>query len=343
MGNKFNSKSCRLLVMMVLTSTFFLAEIIVGYITKSMALVADSFHMLSDVVALFVGLFAVRISKRRSDKNTFGWARAEVLGALVNAVFLLALCFSILVESLKRIIEPEKIENAILIVGVGSGGLFLNLVGLFLFRGHGGHGHSHGGGGGSHGHSHANSNRTQKLENGSVTSGEDNNKKATQLQSSTQMNMRGVYLHVLGDTLGSVIVVISGLMIYFIEENWVIYIDPGMSILMVIIIMKTTIPLLKESSLILLQTVPTHINVEEVQERLLDTINGVLSIHEFHVWQLAGNRIIASCHIKCRTPLDYVSMARDLKNFFHELGIHSTTIQPEFEEVIVCYFINNIG
>ena len=137
--------------MIILTTTFFLVEIIVGYVTNSMALVADSFHMLSDVVSLIVGYVALKYSKvgNHGGRYTFGWARAEVLGALVNAVFLVALCFSILVEALKRMVIPEGIENPKLVLVVGSVGLFVNVIGLFLFHQHG---HSHGGG--SHGHSH---------------------------------------------------------------------------------------------------------------------------------------------------------------------------------------------
>lgn len=112
------------------------------------------------------------------------------------------------------------------------------------------------------------------------------------VKSSAQLNMRGVYLHVLGDALGSVIVIISALIIKFASGNWTAYVDPSMSIFMVLLILKTSIPLMRESSLILLQTVPTHIKIKEVQDRLLDHVEGVLSVHEFHVWQLAGNKII---------------------------------------------------
>jgi zinc transporter 1 len=152
--------------MITLTSTFFLVEIVVGYITNSMALVADSFHMLSDVASLLVGYLALRYSKhgKQAGRYTFGWVRAEVLGALVNAVFLVALCFSIFVEALKRIIMIEEIDNPVLVLTVGGIGLFVNLIGLFLFHqhghSHGGHGHSHGGGAidehahGDGGHSH---------------------------------------------------------------------------------------------------------------------------------------------------------------------------------------------
>ena len=142
---KFSGKKCRLVSMFSLTTAFFLVEIIVGYVTNSMALVADSFHMLSDIAALVIAFISVRMAPKSWSKNTFGWARAEVLGALVNAVFLVALCFSITVESLKRFYEPEPIHDPKLILWVGTMGLVVNLVGLCLFHEHGSsHGHSHG-------------------------------------------------------------------------------------------------------------------------------------------------------------------------------------------------------
>ena len=133
--NHNKSARHRLLFMLSLTTAFFFVEISVGYITNSMALVADSFHMLSDVVALIIAYVSVRMSPKKWSKNTFGWARAEVLGALVNAVFLCALCFSILVESIKRFYSPETVHEARLIFGVGLSGLVVNLIGLFLFKG----------------------------------------------------------------------------------------------------------------------------------------------------------------------------------------------------------------
>jgi zinc transporter 1 len=145
---RYTGKRCRLLSMFSLTFAFFLVEIIVGYVTNSMALVADSFHMLSDIAALFIAFLSVRMAPKSWAKNTFGWARAEVLGALVNAVFLVALCFSITVESLKRFYEIEEVHDPQMILWVGVAGLLVNLLGLCLFHEHGsGHGHSHGGGG----------------------------------------------------------------------------------------------------------------------------------------------------------------------------------------------------
>lgn len=128
------------------------------------------------------------------------------------------------------------------------------------------------------------------------------------------MNMRGVFLHVLSDALGSVIVIISALvslllvlvnllLVYFqifwlTDWKYKFYIDPALSLLLVLLILSSVWPLLRDSALILLQTVPTHIQVDAIQQRLLQNVDGVLAVHEFHVWQLAGDRIIASAHIR---------------------------------------------
>lgn len=400
----------RLLCMLSLTFGFFIVEVVVSRMTASLSMLSDSFHMLSDVIALVVALVAVRFAEKThsTNKNTFGWIRAEVMGALVNAVFLTALCFTIILEAIERFTEPHEIESPQMVAWVGAAGLLVNLIGLCLFHGHagGGHGHSHGG------HSHGNKSKRgkagkiQKAGNGS--SGEETNnlvanhnspgdvrprkeiscKESTEVQmngnthyeemdhehdSSAQLNMRGVFLHVLGDALGSVIVVVTALIFNFVWQPcidgeacvnpcinshttdhqhvnhtlvnllegptmstmksagpcWVLYLDPTLCIIMVGILLYTTYPLLKESALILLQTVPKQINMHRLNEQLL-SLDGVLAIHELHIWQLAGSRIIATAHIKCHDPTSYMDVAKRIKDFFHDEGIHATTIQPEF-------------
>lgn len=145
--------------MLLLTFVFFIVEVVVSRMTSSLSMLSDSFHMLSDVIALIVALVAVRFAEKShsTKKNTFGWIRAEVMGALVNAVFLTALCFTILLEAIERFTEPHEIESPEVVAGVGAAGLLVNLLGLCLFHGHagGGHGHSHGG--------HGNKNKKLKI------------------------------------------------------------------------------------------------------------------------------------------------------------------------------------
>ncbi|XP_044735012.1 zinc/cadmium resistance protein [Chrysoperla carnea] len=340
---RYTGKKCRLISMLWLTTSFFVVEIVVGYITNSMALVADSFHMLSDVAALAVAFLSVKMSPKKWSKNTFGWARAEVLGALVNAVFLVALCFSITLEAFKRFIEKQTIHDAKLLVVVGVIGLFVNLVGLLLFREHGS-GHTHGGGGSS---AIKQRNRLSQLvttddnendetfhpPNNTTASSSSSGHKHGHYHDANSMNMRGVFLHVLSDALGSVIVICSATVFWLTDWDYKDYIDPALSILLVLLILHSVWPLLRESALILLQTVPTHIQVDAIQHKLLTKVDGVLAVHEFHVWQLAGDRIIASAHIRCRNLSEYMKIAEKVKEFFHNEGIHSTTIQPEFVEL----------
>lgn len=131
--------------MLCLTFGYFVVEVVVSRVTGSLAMLSDSFHMLSDVIALLVALLAVRLSDQTAatSLNTFGWIRAEVIGALVNAVFLTALCFTILLEAVERYTEPHEIENPRVVVWVGVVGLVVNVLGLLLFHGYAGHGHSH--------------------------------------------------------------------------------------------------------------------------------------------------------------------------------------------------------
>ncbi|SPO23776.1 related to COT1 - Vacuolar zinc (and possibly other metals) transporter [Ustilago trichophora] len=144
------SKETRIITLLVIDVVFFFIEIITGYAVGSLALVADSFHMLNDVMSLVVALWAVKLSTKASDhKFSYGWQRAEILGALVNGVFLLALCFSIFMEAIQRFVNVTEVTNPKLVVIVGCLGLASNLVGLLLFHDHG---HAHGGHGHSHGH-----------------------------------------------------------------------------------------------------------------------------------------------------------------------------------------------
>ena len=132
----------KFIVMICFTGLLFLMKIVTGQVTNSMALVADSFHMITDFAALTIGFVALRLANSKTsltknlsaDKFTFGWVRAEVLGGLINTVFLLALCFSVLVHSLNRFVQPEHITKPIPVLIVGVVSLVVNLLGLLMFR-----------------------------------------------------------------------------------------------------------------------------------------------------------------------------------------------------------------
>ncbi|KAG8764971.1 hypothetical protein FRC15_007310 [Serendipita sp. 397] len=101
------SRVTKISVMLALTGSFFIVELVVGYVVGSLALVADAYHMLNDAISMGIAIYAIKLSKKSADqKYSYGWHRAEVIAALVNGVFLLALCFSIFMESLERFGRP---------------------------------------------------------------------------------------------------------------------------------------------------------------------------------------------------------------------------------------------
>ena len=466
--------------------------------------------MLNDVLSLCVGLWAVKVANQKSNSKmyTYGWQRAETLGALVNGVFLVALCLSIFLDAIQRLVEPQNVSNPRLVLIVGCFGLLSNVLGLFLFHehghSHGGHGHSHGSGDKiseveeGHGHTkvgghtdavadesgniadvlpqstvagwpksdglqqtsrdgyqqrfhRASKDFTKSDEEGSTAtnstsplsmgkglgsstrqrrrqnsagsrsrfssvddmhihpasfrndiiaasrlediesrngseSGEEaieeepteetsllprsrTNGSATEPQGSENahkhdaadghklshadhkhnqpketdghghshgdLNMRGVFLHVMGDALGNIGVIGSALIIWLTNFSWRFYVDPGISLVITVIILGSAIPLCKAASRILLQAVPVGISIDDIRADI-EELPGILSCHHLHVWQLSDVKMIASLHVQVEFDFKgegsarYMQLARAIRTCLHEYGIHSSTIQPEF-------------
>ncbi|XP_039197550.1 zinc transporter 10 isoform X1 [Crotalus tigris] len=360
---RYTGKTCRLIFMLVLTASLCVAELVSGYAGNSIALVSDSFSMLSDVLALCVGLVTGRMShqRRRRPGASYGSGRAEVVGALCNAVFLTALYFTMLVEAVQRLVNPESISNATLILVVGAIGLAINLVGLLVFQDWGSCCGSRRRGSPPPPYlSPEDESPTRTVTSSSFASegmvkmsgsaaeprlkagdSADTQKKPEEDQKqkkekkSDALNIRGVLLHVMGDALGSVIVVVAASIFYILplDENtpcnWQCYIDPSLTIVMVFIILSSAFPLIKETATILLQMVPKNVNMQILANKLLE-VPGVSSIHELHVWEFIKGKNIATLHVKCHSTSDYSIASYKIREVFHEEGIHSVTIQPEY-------------
>ncbi|KAG1188508.1 hypothetical protein G6F36_004603 [Rhizopus arrhizus] len=266
--------------------------------------------MLNDILSMCVALWAIKVASntKHTPNYSYGWQRAEILGALVNGVFLLALCFTILIDSIERFVSPEDIKSPVLVLIVGSVGLVANVLGLFLF-----HEHGH-----SHGHDHEQG-QPATLENG----------KEGAHQGGGHLNMRGIFLHVLGDALGNVGVIASALFIWLTPFDWRFYFDPLISLLITIIIFTSAIPLVRQTASILLQGVPKSVPLSDVHNALLK-VEGVISVHELHVWQLSDTKLIASLHVLLQSREKYMTSASGIRKLLHQFGIHSATIQPEF-------------
>ena len=149
------------------------------------------------------------------------------------------------------------------------------------------------------------------------------------------LNMRGVFLHVMGDALGNIGVIVSALIIWLTHFPGRYYFDPGVSLLITIIILYSAIPLCKAASRILLQAVPVGLSIDEITADI-ESLPRVLEAHHLHVWQLSDTKLIASLHVKVDCEIEgtgsasYMHLAREIRRCLHEFGIHSSTIQPEF-------------
>ncbi|NXG65031.1 ZNT10 protein, partial [Hemiprocne comata] len=318
---RYTGRSSRLTLMCVVSLVLFVVEISVAYVGNSLSLASDAFTVLSHLISMIVGLCGVRLSRIRWHKaNTFGFSRADVLGAFGNTVFATALMFSIFVEAIKRYINPQKTEKAQLVLIVGIVGLFFNVFNYVIFL--------------DCCYCHAPHGDTETGDSPNDQKSPEEGPKRKKERKSEALNIRGVLLHVMGDALGSVVVVVAATIFQLLplEDapcNWQCYIDPSLTIIMVFIILSSAFPLIKETSTILLQMVPKGVNMQVLTDRLA-RVPGVSSVHEVHVWQLTGGKNIATLHIKCQTPTDYQDAAYKIRKVFHDAGIHSVTIQPEY-------------
>lgn len=149
------------------------------------------------------------------------------------------------------------------------------------------------------------------------------------------LNMRGVFLHVMGDALGNIGVIGSALFIWLTDFSWRHYTDPGISLIITCIILASAIPLCQAASRILLQAVPAGLSIDDIKEDV-EELPGIVSCHHLHVWQLSDTKLVASLHVqvdfdfKGEGSARYMELARAIRDCLHEYGIHSSTIQPEF-------------
>jgi zinc transporter 1 len=332
----------RFVLMFFLTGGYFVVELVVGLAIGSLALLSDAFHMLSDLMGLVVGFWAVRLSRSSKGLNTFHFGRAEVVGALVNSTFLVSVCFTLSLEAIERLFEAgeeSKLDNnGVTLLIVATIGLLMNIIGMVIFGSHG-HSHSHGG----HGHSHGPSEedalvaeevRVRLLRNddhghghghGDHGHGHGHGKKSP----TRNLNMHGVFLHIMGDALGSVAAITSGLVIWLSSSEYRALADPICTLVIACIILSSAFPLIRQTLHIALDSVPESVNMDRLNAELTK-LPGVETIHDLHVWSISPNRILGSLHVVLKDTTDANIVLVQMKMICHKFGVHSTTIQPEF-------------
>ena len=232
---------------LVANGVFMVVEIVGGFAFDSLALLADALHMGTDVVGLAIALVAQALILRpASARHTYGLQRAEVLGALVNGIILVAAAGWIFYEAIDRLGQPADVDGAGVVV-VATIGLGVNLGCAVLLR------------------------RAQ----------------------GRSLNLRGAYLHMVLDAVGSVAAIIAGLAVIIAHAEWV---DPLMSILVGLLVLWSTWGLLRDTVHVLLEGTPRGLDVGEVEAAFV-SIPGVDAVHHLHVWDLASDTPALSAHV----------------------------------------------
>ncbi len=271
--------SRRLLWVLAITAVFMVAELVGGILSGSLALLADAGHMLTDVAALALSVFAMRLARRPpSTRRTFGYVRLEILAALVNGAALLMIAGLILVEAWQRFRIPVEVDGALLL-GVATLGLVINIIGALLL----------------HRHAHDN------------------------------LNVRGAYLHVLGDLLGSVGAIAAGIVI--LVTGWT-PIDPLVSIVIALLILWGAWSLVRDATEILLESAPAHVDMDAILADLVG-IEGLDQVHDVHVWTLTSGFVALSAHGVIDDPRLHTRILDEVRQRMRAHGIEHVTFQIE--------------
>jgi cobalt-zinc-cadmium efflux system protein len=263
---------------LALTAAFAVIEAIGGWLAGSLALISDAGHMVTDAASFVVALIAAAVTARPpSRRASYGYARAEVIAAFVNALAMLALIVWIAVEAVLRLLAPAPVSGTAVMV-VAAAGLAVNVVVAWMLSRH------------AHG-----------------------------------INARGALLHVLGDLMGSVAAFIAGAVIY--RTGWT-PIDPILSLVVALLILRATLSLLKESTGVLMESVPAHLSYDAVG-RALAALPGVTGIHDLHVWQMSAERVALSAHVTLTDGMAWPrALAAAQRMLARDFAIDHVTLQP---------------
>ena len=351
-----DESSRNIFMFLLLNLSFAFVELIWGIWSNSLGLISDSFHMFFDCTALLAGLAASVVARwKANDRFSYGYVRAEVLAAFINALFLLFIAFFILSEAIERLVEPPEVKHERLLI-VSVLGFIVNMVGIFVFHGHGHHGHSHGhhghshghdhGHGHGHGHSHGHHHHHHHHDHGHHDHGHhdhghhdhghhdhghhDHGHSHDEHSPETSQSqiLHSVFLHILADTLGSAGVIVSSLLMYFF--GWMIA-DPICSLMIGLLIAASVIPLLKESIGILMQRTPLSLDdsLQECHQRVMQ-LEGVYRIYEPHFWTLCSDVYVGTIKLQIAQDANPSYIQSQAHNIYAHVGVRQLYVQIDF-------------
>ncbi|HEX5145009.1 MAG TPA: cation diffusion facilitator family transporter [Mycobacterium sp.] len=273
-----DTRVSRMLVAAGILAAFFALELGTALWINSIALLADAGHMLTDLVAMFMGLGAVLLARHgpASAARTYGWHRAEVFTAVANAALLIGVAAFILYEAFERLGNAPEVPGVPMIV-VATAGLIANAVVVLLLRS----------------------------------------------DSDKSLAVKGAYMEVVADTVGSIGVLIAG--IVTVTTGWP-YADVVVAVLVALWVLPRAISLARQALRILSESSPTHIDVEELRAALAQ-VDGVTDVHDLHVWTLVPGKDMATAHLT--SSADAARVLGDARAVMAARGLEHATVQVE--------------
>jgi cobalt-zinc-cadmium efflux system protein len=268
----------RMVIAAAILTAFFGVELTTALLIGSIALLADAGHMLTDLVAMFMGLTAVLLARHgsASPARTYGWHRAEVFTAVANAVLLIGVAGFILYEAFERLGHAPEIPGVPMIV-VALAGLVANSVAVLLLRS----------------------------------------------QSEQSLAVKGAYMEVVADTVGSIGVLIAG--IVTVTTHWP-YADVVVAVFVALWVLPRAISLARAALRILSESSPSHVDVEELRSALC-AVEGVTEVHDLHVWTLVPGKDMVTAHLT--SSRDSALVLDDARAVLTTRGLGHATVQVE--------------
>src|SRR6056297_504749 len=277
-----DARGNRLLITLAINFIIPLAQIIGGLYANSIALISDAVHNFSDFVAIFISYIAYLIGRKGvSERHTFGFQRAEIIGALLNVIILTCAVVFIVYGAVNRLFHPAAVSGAIVMVLAGVGIVGNGISAWVLHR-----------------------------------------------DASHNLNVRGAFLHMMGDFLTSVVVLANGAVLLFKPWYWL---DPLLSLLIAAFILKNAWTVIKESVAILMNAVPKDLDLPEVQA-FLENRPEIHSAHYLHAWQVGSCGVAFTCHLTVddQKVSQTEALAADLLKLLYEaFGIDHPVFQFE--------------
>ncbi|KAI4497782.1 hypothetical protein M0802_007108 [Mischocyttarus mexicanus] len=362
----------QLYLVVFFTVAFFIVEMVASHVTHSLTLLLNAYHMLCNIIAMLGCLVSIKYAPReryrnvyhtrnnshqnsmiclndqehdlnnslstktkqsRSDRrmrNSFGWVRIDILTMLICCILLASFCFSLVVEALQTLVHIDHLDemhHPVAVFCIGVVGIFLNIfcyiiIGGFTFN---------------QGILLLVTNNGDVIFRRNVklqpdVEGEQQLAEQTRRSPLAVPKIQGLR-RICRDVLGCLFVMIVSILVYLTDSGVAKYLDPVFAIISSISLLVLSYPFMKESTMILLQTIPNHINIDSLKKDLLEAFPQIVDVHDFHVWQLTSQKIILTVHIIFLNPMVFANIINQITEFFIQRGITQVTIQPEFHKM----------